>query len=73
MKEPTGLLLVLAGLFAIAGGVFNFEWFISSGKARTLVKFLGRGGARISYCLLGSTITILGLPITFGSIASRRS
>ena len=73
MKEPLGLLLVLAGLFAIAGGVFDWEWFMSSRKARTLVKFLGRGGARIFYCLLGSAITILGLLITFGIIVSRRS
>ena len=73
MKEPLGLLLVLGGLFAIAGAVFNWEWFMSSRKARTLVKFAGRGGARIFYCLLGSAIAIAGLLITFGVIASRTS
>jgi len=73
MKEPLGLLLVLAGFFAIAGGVFNWEWFMSSRKARTLVKFLGRAGARMFYCVLGSAITILGLLITFGIVASRAS
>ena len=73
MKEPLGLLLVLGGLFAIAGAVFNWEWFMSSRKARTLVRLLGRSGARISYCLLGSAITILGLLITFGIVASRTS
>jgi hypothetical protein len=73
MKEPLGLLLVLAGFFSIAGGVFNWEWFLACRKARTLVKFLGRGGARIFYCLLGSAITILGLLITFGIVASRTS
>ena len=73
MNEPLALLLVPAGLFAIAGGVFNWEWFMSSRKARTLVKFIGRGGARVFYCLLGSAITIVGLLITFGVIASRTS
>ncbi len=73
MKEPLGLLLALAGLFAIAGGVFNWEWFMSNRKARTLVRLLGRSGARIFYCLLGSAITILGLLITFGIVASRTS
>jgi hypothetical protein len=73
MKEPLALLLVLAGLFSIAGGVFNWEWFMTCRKAGTVVKFLGRGGARVFYCLLGSAITILGLLITFGIIASRTS
>jgi len=73
MKEPLGLLLVLAGFFSIAGGVFNWESFMTCRKARTLVKFLGRGGARIFYCLLGSAIAIVGLLITFGIVASRTS
>ena len=73
MQEPMGLLLTLPGLFAIAGGVFNWEWFMNARKARNVVKFLGRSGARIFYCILGSAITVLGLLITFGIISSRSS
>ena len=73
MKEPLGLLLVLCGLFAIAGGVFDWGWFMSNRKARAFVSLLGRGGARVFYGILGSAIVILGLLITFGIIARRAS
>ena len=73
MKEPLGLLLVLGGLFAIAGGAFDWEWFMSNRKARAFVSLLSRSGARILYCVLGLAIAILGLLITFGIIAHRAS
>ena len=69
MKEPLGLLLVAAGLFSITGGLFNWEWFMNSRKARGVVKLLGRNGARVFYCFLGLAITILGLLATFGIIS----
>lgn len=72
MKEPVGLLLVLIGLFAIAGGVFDWEWFMSNRKAQAFVKLLGRGGARIFYCCLGSVLAALGLLITLGIVTSSR-
>ena len=68
MKEPLGLFLVLGGLFAIAGGFFDWDWFMRNRKARAFVSLLGRSGARIFYCVLGSAIAILGLLITFGII-----
>ena len=68
MKEPLALLLVLAGLFAVAGGVFDWEWFMSHRKARVFVKLLGRNGARVFYCILGSVVAVLGVLITFGFV-----
>jgi hypothetical protein len=65
-KELVGLLLVLVGFFSIAGGIFNFEWFMNSRKARACVNLLGRSGARIFYGVLGLAVAILGLLITFG-------
>jgi len=70
MREPAALLLVLAGLFAMAGGVFDWEWFMNNRKAQALVNWLGRGGARVFYVILGLAIAILGLLITFGVVAS---
>ena len=68
MKEPLALLLVLGGLFAVAGGVFDWEWFMGHRKARVFVKLLGRNGARIFYCILGSVVAVLGVLITFGFV-----
>jgi len=69
MEEPLALLLVLGGLFAIAGSVLDWEWFMSSRKARVFVNLLGRGGARVFYCLLGLAVAIIGLLVTFGVIS----
>ncbi len=68
MKDPFGLLLVLAGLFAIAGSLFDWDLLMNNRKARIFVKMLGRNGARIFYCILGLAIVIFGLLITFGII-----
>jgi drug/metabolite transporter superfamily protein YnfA len=73
MKEPWALLLVLAGLFAIAGGVFDWEWFMTNRKAWVFVKLFGRNGARIFYCILGLVVAVLGVLIAFGLVASQTS
>ena len=69
MEEPLALLLVLGGLFAIAGGVLDWDWFMNHRKARLFVGLLGRSGARVFYCLLGLTIAVIGLLVTFGFIS----
>jgi drug/metabolite transporter superfamily protein YnfA len=73
MKEPLGLFLMFAGLFAIAGGLLDWDWFINNRKARIFVKLFGRNGARIFYCLLGLAIAVLGILITFEIITSQAS
>lgn len=73
MKEPLGLFLMFAGLFAIAGGLLDWDWFMNNRKARVFVRLLGRGGARIFYCLLGLALAVLGLLIIFGIVNQRTS
>lgn len=41
------LLLFLGDVFSIAGGVFNWDWFMNDHKAYMAVKLFGRNGARI--------------------------
>ena len=69
MKDPVGLILVVAGLFAVAGGVLDWEWFMNNRKAQVFVNWLGRGEARVFYIILGLAIAILGLLITFEVVA----
>lgn len=66
--DPRGLFLVAAGLFAAAGGIFNWEWFMNHRKARFMCTILTRTGARIFYIALGAVLAVLGLAITLGFI-----
>ncbi|MEW6535052.1 MAG: immunity 17 family protein [Candidatus Auribacterota bacterium] len=56
-----GLILVFAGLFSIAGAVFDWDWFMTHRKARLLVKLLTRNGARVFYAVLGVIISVIGI------------
>ena len=55
------LFFVAAGLFSIAGAVFEWNFFMKSGKAKSLVSFIGRTGARIFYIAIGIVLVGLGV------------
>jgi hypothetical protein len=50
--------IFLVGIFSMAGGFLNWDWFMNDYKARIFVKLLGRDGARIFYILLGIALAI---------------
>ena len=66
--NPIGLLIVAAGAFAIAGAIFNWNWFMNHRRARFLVRVLSRTGTRIFYGILGLALTILGILGTLGIV-----
>jgi hypothetical protein len=66
--NPFGLLIVAAGLFGMAGGVFDWDWFMNHRKARFMCAILSRNGARIFYVLLGLGLVVLGTLLTTGVI-----
>ena len=49
------------GLFTMAGGVFNWDWFMNARKARSICAFLGRTGARVFYILFGLAFVVAGV------------
>ncbi|MFA5659413.1 MAG: immunity 17 family protein [Oscillospiraceae bacterium] len=55
------IVIILAGVFTIAAGIFNWEWFFAHRKARFFVNAFGRNGARIFYGILGAAIAVLGV------------
>lgn len=57
----TVILLAAVGLFSVLAGVFNWDFFFNSRKARLWIRLFGRGGARIFYILLGVLIIVLGI------------
>ncbi|MBF0409743.1 MAG: immunity 17 family protein [Candidatus Riflebacteria bacterium] len=60
--------LILAGSFSIAGGIYNWDWFMEARKARSIVWLFGRNGARIFYGILGLVIALIGLWALIGGI-----
>ena len=60
MNLLTALFVLLAGLFAIAGGVLNWDWFMTNRRARIFVAVFGRQGARLFYVLLGIIVVVFG-------------
>lgn len=66
--NPVGLIVGAAGIFAICGAAFNWEWFMGHRKAMLVVKILGRTGARILYGLLGAVLVLLSVLLTMGII-----
>jgi drug/metabolite transporter superfamily protein YnfA len=61
----SGLFYMAAGLFAMAGAYFDWDWFMNNRRAWLFVKLFGRGGARIAYGFLGGFIVLLGVVATF--------
>jgi hypothetical protein len=66
--NPIGLIIIGIGVFSFAGGIFNWDWFMNSFKARLVVKTFTRSGARIFYCILGIALVVGGMLATFGII-----
>ena len=62
---PAALIMVAIGAFALAGAIFDWDWFMNHYKARIIVKLLTRTGARIFYGIFGCVIIILGLLFLF--------
>jgi hypothetical protein len=55
------IILVSIGLFTFAGGLFDWDWFMTQRRARLVVKVVGRTGARVFYILLGIGIAIFAI------------
>ncbi len=68
-SNPMSLFFIIAGLFALCAGLFNWDFFLNARKARAFVSLLGRNGARVFYGLLGATMVVLGCLLAAGIIA----
>lgn len=45
--------MMAVGLFMIYSSIVNLEWFFKQRRAQTMIKLMGRTGARIFYSLMG--------------------
>ncbi len=62
------IFLICAGIFSIAGALFNWNWFMNNTRARGIVGLLGREGARIFYGVLGVFLLITGILMTLRGV-----
>ena len=58
--NPWGLAFVVIGMFSIAGGACNWDWFMNHHRARMICSILSRGGARVFYVVLGVAFVVFG-------------
>lgn len=61
-----GLLLLVCGLFAIAGSICEWEWFFNHPKARMIAAIIGRTGTRVFYVVLGGGLAVFGVLMCLG-------
>ncbi|MFC5596893.1 immunity 17 family protein [Deinococcus cellulosilyticus] len=52
------------GVYALAGSVFNWNWFFEDDFSGLMVEWLGRKGARIFYAGLGLFLVFVGWVFT---------
>lgn len=55
------VLFIALGLFSIVAAIFNFDWYFKTSGAMNFVNWLGRGGARVFYALLGLALVACGV------------
>jgi predicted lysophospholipase L1 biosynthesis ABC-type transport system permease subunit len=67
-KIILGLVIILFGLYPIAGAYFNWNWFMNNRRARLFVTILSRDGARVFYSLLGLVFIVIGLLMVIGFV-----
>ena len=63
------IFLILGGLFTLAGGLFNWNWFMENRRARAVVSILGRKGARGLYIVMGLFLAIFGIVLATGFVS----
>ncbi|GGJ41028.1 immunity 17 family protein [Deinococcus roseus] len=52
------------GLYALAGSVFNWNWFYEDDLSSLIADLMGRKGARIFYFVLGLFLLFVGWVFT---------
>ena len=70
MGAVEGSIAIVFGLFTICAAALDWEWFMNHRKARFLIGFIGRPGARVFYTLLG-LVLIVGGGLAIGGMVPR--
>ena len=63
MESIIAVLIILCGLFSIVCAAKEYEFFMGSRKAQTLIRIIGVTGAKFFYITLGCVLVIVGVVI----------
>lgn len=67
--DITTIAIVLAGIGLSAGALFNWDWFMATGRAALITKLLGsRDRVRILYLVIGITVLSIGIYRLFSTV-----
>lgn len=61
MEITFAIIIIALGAFSLAGGVYNWDWFMNNYKARRFVNAFGRKVTRVIYGFIGSFLMIIGI------------
>jgi len=53
-------LMIGVGVLTLIAALTNWEWFFKQRRAQSLIKLMGRNGARVFYALLGTLFSVIG-------------
>ena len=63
------IILILAGLFLLVGGILDQDWFMDRRRTRFATELLGsRQRARVAYIVIGLGILALGVLAALGIV-----
>ncbi|MCT4586498.1 MAG: immunity 17 family protein [Carboxylicivirga sp.] len=68
-KDIVFYLMTGVGLLIAIAAITNWEWYFKQRRAQTMIKLMGRNGARIFYAVLGLFFTVFGYLVLSGKIA----
>ncbi|WP_439183632.1 immunity 17 family protein [Carboxylicivirga taeanensis] len=67
-KDILFYLMIGVGVLIFIASLTNWEWFFKQRRAQSMIKLMGRNGARIFYAILGAFFAGFGWLVLSGQI-----
>ena len=68
-KDILFYLMIGVGILITFAAFTNWQWFFKQRRAQTMIKLMGRNGARVFYAVLGIFFSVFGWLVLSGRIA----
>ncbi len=61
-------LMIGVGILILVAALTNWAWFFKQRRAQSLIKLVGRNGARVFYGVMGALFCVIGWMVISGRI-----